>query len=98
MGEEDDIVLQQLLVLFGLVDDSIVQWKILAEKPKLGTVSDGVDENFNASKDQWKIMTFDNLPKETPHNIQTVLKEEQKALISANNDLIEQRIFWIGEQ
>ena len=25
MGEEDDIVLQQLLVLFGLVDDSIVQ-------------------------------------------------------------------------
>ena len=59
----------------------------------MGTVSDGVDENSNASKDQWKSMTFENLPKETPHNIQTVLKEEQKALISANNDLIYQQIF-----
>ena len=35
-------------------------------------------------------MKFDHLPKETPHDNQTVLKEEQKALLAANNDLIEQ--------
>ena len=62
------------------------------------TVSYGVDENSNASKDQWKSMTFDNFPKETPHNIQTVLKEEHKALIYANIDIIDQRIFLIGEK
>ena len=71
MGEGEYIILQHLLISFGLVDDSVSQSKILFDKTKLGTV---IDEHSNASKYQWENITFENFPKETPHDIQTVLK------------------------
>ena len=46
------IVLQQLLISFGLVYDSVAQSKRLFEKTKLGIVRDEVDEYSNAPKDQ----------------------------------------------
>ena len=76
LEEEDDIIFQQLLLAFGLVDDGAVQSKRSAREMELGTVSDGSDENPKALKDQWQSMNFDSFPKEPPHEIQTVLKEE----------------------
>ena len=42
-------------------------------------------------------MEFDHLPIGTPHDIQTVLKEEQKAFLVANNELMEQRLLFEEE-
>jgi len=97
LEEEDDIIFQQLLLAFGLVDDGAVQSKRSAGELELVTVSDGSDENPKALKDQWQSMNFDSFPKEPPHEIQTVLKEEQKALLAANNDLIEQQLLFEEE-
>ena len=69
VGEEDDNILQQLLLEFGIVDDGAVQSKILAGEMELGTVSDGSDENPKALKGQWQSMNFDSFPKEPPQEI-----------------------------
>ena len=42
-------------------------------------------------------MKLDHLSKETFHDIKTVLEEEQKALLTANNNIIEQRLLFEGE-
>ena len=45
----------------------------------------------------WKLIKFDHLPTETPHDIYTVPKEERKALLAANNELVEQRLLFEEE-
>ena len=42
-------------------------------------------------------MKFDHFPKGTPHNIHKALKEEHKALLAANNELVEQRLLFEEE-
>ena len=69
LEEEDDIIFQQLLLAFGLVDDGAVQSKRSAGELELVTVSDGSDENPKALKDQWQSMNFDSFPKEPPQEI-----------------------------
>ena len=39
-------------------------------------------------------MKFDHFLKETPHDIRTALEEEQKALLAANDMLIDQRLLF----
>ena len=97
LGKEEDTVLQQLLLEFGLRDDVIVQPKILIGKPKLGQAYDYSDENTKSSYEKCKVMKFDHLPKEKPHNIQTILKEERKSLLAANNDILEKRLLFEEE-
>ena len=78
-------------------DDGTEESKRLIGKTKLGQAHDDSDEDSKASEDKWKVMKFDHLPKETPHSIQKVLKEEQKALLAANNELVEQRLLFEEE-
>ena len=97
LGEEDDTLLQQLLLVFGLRDVGMEKSKRLIGKTKLGQAHDDSDEDSEKSEVKWKVMKFDNLPKETPRSIQRVLKEEQKALLAANNELVEQRLLFEEE-
>ena len=39
-------------------------------------------------------MRFDHLSKETLFDIKTTLEKEQKALLAAKNDLVEQRLLF----
>ena len=43
--------------------------KILQKKQKLGQDYYGRNENYEELEDKWKLIKFDNLPEETPHNI-----------------------------
>ena len=45
-------------------------------------------------KDSWKVIYFDNFPKEAPHIIHTVLKDEQNALLSSNNEIVDRRLIF----
>ena len=94
---EDDTFLQKLLLTFGLRDDVIDQSKRLIRKLKLGQAYNYSDENFKASDYKWKLIKFDHFSKGTSHNIYTVLKEERKALLAANNDLVQKRILFEEE-
>ena len=92
MGEEDNTVLQQFMLAFGLGDNDIYQSKIFRKKPKLEQAHGGSNDHSKSSDEKWKFMKFDHFSKETPHDIKTVLKEEQKDLLAAKNDIIEQRL------
>ena len=61
--------------------------KRLLGKMKLETADDGSNNHSKALSEEWKVMKFDHLSKETPHDIKTALEEEQKALLAANTDL-----------
>ena len=97
LGEEDDTVLQQLLVAFGLRDDGMDKSMKLLGKMNSGTADDGSNNHSKEPEEEWKVMKFDHLSKETPHDIKTALEEEQKALLAANNKLIEQRLLFEEE-
>ena len=97
LGEEDNTVLQRLLLAFGLRDDGMDQPSRLRKKKNLGQANNGSNDNSKAPKDKWKVMKFDHFPKGTSHNIQKALKEEQKALLAANDKLIEQRLLFEEE-
>ena len=74
LGEEEDTVLQQLLLEFGLRDYVIVQSKRLIGKPKLGQDYDDSDENTKSSYEKCKVMKFDHLPKEKPEIVVLLFK------------------------
>ena len=98
LGEEDNTALQQLLLASGLRNYGMEESKRLHKKPKLEHVDDSINNNYKAPKEEWKVMKFDHLSRETtPHYIKTALEEEHKALLSANNDLIEQRLLFEEE-
>ena len=73
-GEEKDIFLLRILLVFGLQNDGVLQSKRLVDKQKTETSNDGSDEHPRASEDQWQNMKFDHMQKETPHGIQAVLR------------------------
>ena len=50
LGEEDDIVLQQLLVAFGLRDDGMEESKRLHKKTKLVQADDSINNQIKASE------------------------------------------------
>ena len=81
VGEENDVVLQQLLLEFGLIDDEMIQSHISVRKQKLRNVKSGSDACSEASQDTWQTMKFDCFPQEAPFDFKTILEEEQKALI-----------------
>ena len=60
----------------------------LLGKMKLETADDGSNNHSKESSEEWTVMKFDHLSKETPHDIRTALEEEQKALLAANDKLI----------
>ena len=73
-GEEKDIFLLRILLVFGLRNDGVFQSKILVGKQNMEMSNDGSDEYPRASEDQWQNMKFDILQKETHHRIQAVLR------------------------
>ena len=73
LGEEDDTALQQLILSFGLRDDGMEESKSLHRKPKLGMADDSINNHTKASSEEWKVMKFDHLSKETPHDIKYTL-------------------------
>ena len=70
--------------------------KLIGEM-NLGAADDSINNHTKVSKEEWKVMKFDHLSKETFHDIKTALEEEQKALLTANNNIIEQRLLFEGE-
>ena len=74
MGEEDNTVLQQFMLAFGLGDNDIYKSKIFRKKPKLEQAHGSSNDHPKSSDEKWKFIKFDHLPKETSHDIQTVLK------------------------
>ena len=73
LGEEDDTILQQLLLEFELRYDGVEKSTRLIGKMKLGQAYDGCNNHNKESKEDWKVMKFDHLLKETPHAIKTDL-------------------------
>ena len=67
------------------------------KKAKLVQADDSINNHTKASSEEWKVMKFDHLSKETPHDIRTALEEEQKALLASNNELVEQRLLFEEE-
>ena len=74
VGKYDDIVLQQLMLSFGLEGDGIIHYEKSVKKLK-------VREN----KDKWKNIKFKKIPRGKPYDIQTVLQREQKFLLGSND-------------
>ena len=89
VGEENRIFLQQLLFVFGLKYNDVLQPNTSAGKPKLVQAYDDIDDHLKASEYNWKLIQFYHFPKEAPHRIQTVLKDEQNTLLASNNELEE---------
>ena len=88
LGEEDNTVLQQLLLAFRLRYDGMEESKRFLSKMKMETADDGTNNHSKSSSSEWKIMKFDHLSKETPHDIKTDPEEEQKSLLAANEKLV----------
>ena len=63
---------------------------MLHKKPKLGQANDSSNDHSKSSEDKWKVMKFYHFPKGAPHGINTALEEEQRSLLSSNNELVEQ--------
>ena len=60
LGEEDDTVLQQLLLVFGLRDDGMEKSIKLLGKMNLGTADDGSNNHSKESEEEWKVMKHCN--------------------------------------
>ena len=97
-GKEDNTVLHKLLLAFRLGDNGIFQSKKFLGNRKWGHANNGSNDNSKASDNKWKVMEFYHLPMGTAHSNQTVLEEEQKALVAANNELMEHRLLFEEEK
>ena len=71
--------------------------KRLHKKTKLVQDDDSINNHSKALEEEWKVMKLDHFSKETPHDIRTALEEEHKAILAANDMLIEQRLLFEEE-
>ena len=81
MGEEKNVFLPWIVLVFGLQNDGVFQSKIWIGKNSMGRSDDGSDEHTIALKDQCQIMMFDLLKNKTPHGIQVVLRNIRRLFL-----------------
>ena len=62
-GEEKHNFLPQILLVFGLQNDGVLQSKRLVGKQKTETSNDGSDDHPISSEDQWQKMKLDLMQK-----------------------------------
>ena len=75
VGKENDIVLQQLLLAFGLGGDGSVNSKKSVKKSKVRENKAVNDTHSRATQDKWRNMKIKMFPMVKPYDIQTVLKK-----------------------
>ena len=87
VGKEDGIVLQQLLLEFGLGDDRLVYSKISDRNPKIKENKAESDAHSRVPQNKWKNMKFDKwknvrfnkFPMWNAHNIRGVPEKVKKS-------------------
>ena len=75
VGKDNDIVLQQLLLAFGLEGDGIIHYDKSVKKSKVREKKAVSDTHSQASQDKWKNIKFIKFPRGKPYDIHTVLKK-----------------------
>ena len=69
VGREDNIVLQQLLLAFGLGDDRLVLYNKSVNDLKVGEKKARGNVHSRASQDKWQAMNFKTFPTWKPYDI-----------------------------
>ena len=88
VGKENNILFQQLLLVFGLGYDRFVYSKKYVRKSKVIENKAGRDAHSRASKDKWKIMRFKNPPRENLITFRQFWEKNKMPFFAPNMNLI----------
>ena len=63
LGDEENTIIQQIMLLFGFIDDVMDKTMRFLVKMRLEQAYDGSNNHSKESEEEWKVMRFDHLSK-----------------------------------